>query len=72
MQNRKFGKMKLGQNVGGNSNCATETHSKALLHIAALEIALFAAVVIYDNVFEVIMRGEKLCICWFVHDTTND
>lgn len=61
MQTRKFRKMKLGQNVAGNSNCTLEAHSKVLLPIAILETALFAALIIYDPVLGFIIRGEK-CI----------
>jgi hypothetical protein len=63
MQNRKFRTLKLGQNVCGNSNCTFETHSKALLPVTILETALFAALVIYDQLLEFIVRGEK---CIFV------
>ena len=72
MQSRKFSKMKLGQNDGGNSDCASEAHSTALLPIAVLEAALFAALIIYDPVLGFIICGGKMCICWFVQDRTND
>jgi hypothetical protein len=69
MQNRKFRKMELGQNVGGNNKWTSETHSKASLPIAGLQTALFAAaVVIYDHVLGFIIRGGKTCICRFVHE----
>jgi hypothetical protein len=67
MQNRKFIKIKLGQNVCGKSNCALRTHSKALLSIPVVGTTLLVALVIYDHVLEFVIRGGK---CIFVGSYT--